>query len=177
MPRRDGLQETEAESLVDISTEPATITIDGVDFTLKRLRLGDYAAAQEFIRDRKIDAILRKTGALSEDLRAKAIAEVLCRPMSLLDIWNEFEGECMMLHRGLLRGGKLVPMTYIMEEMEPAHRKILTDVLLYISGLNDPLDGRAEAPVENTSTPSAPNSGDKNSVDSAGTSVTAPRNS
>lgn len=180
MPYEDGLEETRGTALVDVSSEPATLTIDDKTYTLRRLTHGDYAAAQQWIRDRKIEAVLRTTKGLSEEMRARTIAFVVTSTMSIMDIWNEFEGECFMLHRGLVEDGKPIPLQFLLDKMDPGHRRTLTTVLLHICGLKaDPTPPVADAHlIENTSTPSDPSNGKMNSEPSAATTNgVAPTNS
>ena len=172
------LQDTSACALVDISSDPATITIDGQEYTLRRMQLGDYAAAQAYIRRRRMEAGLEVTKGMSEDIRARLLGEVLCRPMSLLDIWSEFEGECIMLHRGVLKDGKQIPLEHVLTKMPPIERRFLVKVLLWVCGL-PPVEEADDSPFgqKSTSIPSDPKSGTRNSLDLPGSSNSVPTNS
>lgn len=149
MPYNDGLEVSKSVSLTNLSLADSTVELNGATYKLKPMALGDYAAALQYIRDRRINAVLEGTSNRSEELRAKAIAEVISQPMDLIAIWKEFDGECIILQRALLKDGRPVPLKYIMEDMNPGDRRVLNQILLHVCGIaTDPTP-----PVESNGTP------------------------
>lgn len=168
-----GIPDTPSQSLCEVSNGSHQVELNGKTYTIKRLRMSDFSAAQDYIKDRRIKKVMAATAGLSEEMRSAALARVVCTEIDMIGIWNEFDGEVMMLQRGITVEGKPVPLQFILN-LEPEDRSLLRKIALYISGLGDPFsEGEAETDRSVTHSDS-PSNGEKSLPDSAVTTVTHP---
>lgn len=165
----DGLVETRGVSLSEVGSEPMTLTIEGTEYTLRPLELGDYAATQQYIRANKLNALLAVLANKSEELQAKALAELASKPMTMIDLWKETDGETFMLHRALFKHAPKMTVSYVLNKLPAIDRRIMNKILMYVCGIA-PLVVSDEVEAESPSPKACPSNGTPNSATSAATS-------
>lgn len=143
----------ETVSLVDVSDATATLRIEDTDYPMRKLGLGDYAKAQQRLRDRWTNTVLDKlrTVPVDDAVVAKALAETVSRPITVMDVWNDLEGETYLLYLALQVNGKGPPLKYVSEEMPAVARRVLTEALLWACGMRAP-DAETDRPLATTDT-------------------------
>jgi hypothetical protein len=155
---------TKPVSLVDVSTEPATLTLGETTYTLRRLRQRDYAKAQQHMRDQALNAALAKlrTTPLDDRVVAGVIADICNKPISQHELWQSVDGETYMLFRGLQpENGTPGPTFEQVLDLPPVDRLVLTRTLLWICGIAQPEGATADPSIATSGTPAVPSDGMK----------------
>lgn len=145
----------EGTTLLDISPEGANLTIpDGKDgsrtYDLRVLRTGDNAKAKKFLRSSRMNAYLEETRfvVLSDAERAATMAEIVCRPIPLTVIWGDSEGELYLLWLAIKHNDPPITWEWVLNEMPPLDRQILSDVLFYVCNVKKLDEGDTKNPLE-----------------------------
>jgi len=126
------------ECLCDLAAQPVTLAIGDKVYPLRKLRIADFAAAQEYIRDMGINAVLRATPMLLADgVRSAALADVACRPVTLGDVLADIRGQAYLISAALHDKLPQATPDWVMK-LDGMTRKVLDDVLFYVCGLPRP---------------------------------------
>lgn len=156
-------------SLFEVGKGTATLTLDGKEYAVRPLTIGDTAKAQAFMREQRIKAIVEGTrGAIPIDTetRAAAIAAAACAPISIAQMLSDVEAEGFLL-------ASAIGWTYkkLINDMPSMHRKTMSELLTYISNLRDPdeMEPVADPTDKTAETSIAPTDGTKSSPPSATT--------
>lgn len=173
MPQQynDGLKETETVSLLDVSEHGATIKVKDTSYELRQLSLDDYSRVAQYIRQRRIDVV--EGMAITEERKDGIIERILSRTVTMMDIWQDFDGEMMMLARAFV-GNPTVPEgggLEFVKALPPTKRAVISRILYKICGLIHPLENATAATSE---TPSLPDLIPKTTPPSNGTESSEP---
>lgn len=138
---------TDVCSLDEVSDALATLTIDDKEYPIRRLEIGDYAAAQSRMRSASMNTVVdtfRNTPA-EDAVFAQAVSEVACRPIRYADIWSDFESETFLICRAMQIDGK-----------GPSHKQVLALQKLDRSAMNVVLLWAARLPITQDKETTAP---------------------
>ena len=156
----------EGVPLVDLSAEPMVLTIEGQEYKLPPLSMGDIASAERFIADQRLDKLLARTRIppLPDDVRAKAIAAVLATPVLLADILLSYEGRLRLLFLAMHRADPKVTWDFVLHGMPALSQQVLSSLMYKLAGLDTESDEEADPTQETTPEPGKPqSSGTQNS--------------
>lgn len=142
---------TDVCSLDEVSDALATLTIGDKDYSIRRLEIGDYAAAQARMRSASMKIVtttMRDTP--SEDaVFALAVAEIASRPIKYTDIWNDFESETFLIHRAMQVNGKGPSHKQVLA-LQRLDRGAINIVLLWAARLPAVLSKETDRPLDST---------------------------
>jgi len=137
-------------SLVDVSDAEATLRVGDTDYKLRRLEVGDYAAAQQSMIDRRMQAVIDKLRATPVDdkVLSGALADVVSRPITFQEMLSDHTTEMFLLGRALkVSGQNITP-----KGLPPAQRRVLTQALLWATGIPAAAMEESPAPLATTDT-------------------------
>ncbi len=119
----------EGATLLDLSNEPATLTVNGATYTIKRLTLGDTeAAAQSLRKGRMKDYLdLLNVTPLSDELVADGLARIANAKITRFDLFSDAQGEVAMIRRAVMLDGKAVT------DVPSLDRRLITHMLLWMT--------------------------------------------
>ena len=145
---------SEGTPIVDVSAEPMTLTIGGREYKLPPLSMGDIAAAERWIIDQRLNAVLERTRMppLPDDVRAKAIAAVLASPVQLADILLSYEGRLRLLYLSMRRADHAIRWEFVKEGMPAVATLVLTELMYKLAGLGAKMGDEAD-PMTTTPEP------------------------
>jgi hypothetical protein len=157
---------TDVVSLLDISDNGVTLTIDGREFTLKPLSMGDICKAQAHVRNDRLQRFLSQTRVvpLPDDVRAKAIAEITCQTITFVEMVTSYDGQLRLLFEAMHRADSSITWDYVQNAMPPIAARILDQLMYVLGGLSAP-DGETD-PTTSTSATRNLSDGTKNSAGS-----------
>jgi hypothetical protein len=115
--------------LLDLSNEPATLTIGETTYTIGRLTLADEQKIQKKMRDTRLQAVvdLFNVTPLSDEALSLSIAGVANHNIGKTDILADTIGEQGMIAAAVTVDGK--PVT----SLPSIDRRVLTHMLLWMS--------------------------------------------
>lgn len=122
------------------------VKVGDKELEVHQLRIEDFCAAEEYIRNQRLDAFLKQTRMvnLPDAVRAKTMAEILNRPVSLDEILSNVSGQVYLLYLSLKRGNPQITADYVRTQLEPTAIKTLSQILWVITGLVDELEEEKE---------------------------------
>jgi hypothetical protein len=137
----------EGAALLDLSNEPATLTVNGATYTIRRMTIGDDVAIQQQIRNARMKAYLDllNTTQLDDAVVSDGLARIANQPISKHDILSDVLGEVGMLQRGVTHDGKAVTT------LPPLDRRLISHMLLWMSQV-PPKEGADTGPFPDGST-------------------------
>lgn len=163
---------TEAVSLLEMGDEGVTLTIGGRELALKPLSMGDICKAQAHVRNERLRVFLSQTQRpisemrvlpLPDEVRAKAIADITCRPITFVEMVTTYDGQLRLLFEAMHRADRSITWDYVQNEMPPIAARTLDRLMYIVGGLSTP-DGATDP---TTSTPATdPSDGTKDSASS-----------
>lgn len=126
-----------AGSLVDVSDEELSFTIGANAYKVRRLRLGDYAAAQQYKRSQRIGAVLQAFQGVPVDDKvvSGAVAEVAAGPVSIRDLLDDYESELFLLGRIITADGKPIKSEILKDGLPAFDRRVMSALLVWAYGL------------------------------------------
>lgn len=130
-------------SLVDFSTSPSRITIDGEDYEVHPLRMGDYAEAQRWVRDRQAQSFfdhLKGGNRVSDEVWSDVLSRIEQAPVTVQRLISTPETMYYLLFLSLRRGVPKLAWNTV-QNMKPLTYWQLTIVVMEISGLRMPAEG------------------------------------
>lgn len=140
----------EGTSLFEISDAGATLTLGEHTYVLRKPQLADFAQVQAHIRDRRLQAYMNATRVvpLDPDVKARAMGEITCKPISMVDMWEDFESKAELLWLAIRENDpKKLTLTWVTKQMPSIDRDMLAELMFYLCGIRVP--GEA-APLTDT---------------------------
>lgn len=138
--------------------QAATVKVHGREYTVSPLTPGDFARAEQHIRDTRRNSFL--SGArhvnLTEEVRAKALAEIECKPVSFSDdVLGSIDGQLFIVWLAMKAETRpTFDMFKIGLSSEVVER--LATVVLQVTGLlNEEVGGDPLARTDTTTTEEA----------------------
>ncbi len=137
----------EGATLLDLSNEPATLTVNGATYTIRRMTIGDDVKIQGQIRKARMQAYLdlMQTTPLDDAVVSDGLAKIANQPISKHDILSDVLGEVGMLQLGVTLDGKAITTLPAMD------RRLITHMLLWMSQV-PPKEGADTGPFPDGST-------------------------
>lgn len=130
-------------SLVDFAVSPSKITIDGTAYELHPLRMGDYAEAMRWVRDRQTQSFfghLKGGNRVSDEVWSEVLSRIEQVPITVQTLISTPDTMYFLLFLSLRRGDKSLKLD-IVKDMLPLTYWQLTLVAMEISGLRTPTEG------------------------------------
>lgn len=130
-------------SLVDFSVTPARVKFDGEEYELHPLRMGDYAEAQRWLRDKQSQSFfehLSGKNRVSDEVWADVLTRIEQTPITVQRLIATPETMYYLVYLSLRRGGSKITLKD-MADMLPMTHWQLTLTVLQISGLRMPTEG------------------------------------
>ena len=136
------------------------VSVGGKLFELAKLRPSDLAEARNYIVRCRIELHAEITRYMNFEpaVRATAMAEIECAPLSLYDVMQHPDGRIKLIHLSLARAGSQMPLLALRDALDPTMNDELYAYVLWISGVIEgpTLDGDdanpPEAPTDTTAT-------------------------
>lgn len=138
---------SDGTTLLDLSNEPATLTVNGATYTIRRMTIGDDVAIQAQIRNARMKAYLdlMNTTPLDDVVVSDGLAKIANQAISKHDILSDVLGEAGMIQRGVTLDGKAV------STLPSFDRRLITHMLLWMSQF-PPKEGADTGPFPDGST-------------------------
>jgi len=129
--------QTDTVSLVDVSDAMATFRVGDVDYTMRRLQVGDYAAVQEYMVSQRMQAVIDKLQGVpvADAVLSGALADIVCRPILFTEKLDDHNAETFLLARALLKDGKPVSLKWVQDVMPAVTRNVLSKALAWAIGV------------------------------------------
>ncbi len=124
------------DSMVDFSDAPARITINGQEFAIPPLTMGDRFEAEQHIRDDNLNRFLRltETKPLPADVRGTALAEIACKQVTSDQLISTTASQLYLLYLSMRRGDPKITWTFV-QSLPTMTIETLDTVLRSITGL------------------------------------------
>lgn len=123
-------------SILDVSSEPVTLTIGDTVYAVSALGPGDHAKAEVFMRDQRLAAFVRQTRntPMTDDARGIAIGRIMCEPVLLNDLLLSYQSRLYMLWLSLKKktAGITLDQVHAMTEVTTS---LLTTLMNKITGI------------------------------------------
>jgi hypothetical protein len=134
------------------------LAIEGREYKLPPLTMGDIASAERYVIDQRLDNLLARTRMppLPDDLRAKAIAEVLAKPVLLHEILLSYEGRLRLLYLSMHRADPKISWEFVLHKMPAVPTQVLTSLMYKLAGLGTTEDDEADPTQATTPEPGEP---------------------
>lgn len=152
----------EASSLLDMSSEPVTLTVDGKTYEVSQLTVGDHAKAEAHLRNKRFQTLMDNTRGvpMTDESRGIAMARTLSEPILMDDLLLSLEGRAYMLWLSLSKTSKAVTLDFVKNQIPAVTLKTLTTLMDYINRLSKPDDAGPSAvpfhpPTSEATTPSS----------------------
>ena len=125
----------EPQNLASVSNEPSIVVIDGIEYAIMPLTIGDEAAAERYLDDLQMNRVLESTRnpTVEPEERAEAIARAGSRLSGLSDVLRSIRGQSRLLWSSMSRADRNVTWDSILK-LTMTTRKILMQRLFEISG-------------------------------------------
>ena len=138
-------------TLADLSDEPSTLVIGEREIPLRRLKVGDFAAAEQHLMDMRLNTFIKKanTTPFSDTVVGQAMSSIICTPVGTTDPWASAAGESFLIQRMMQVNGAGPSLKWVQDEMPPLERKLLTKMLLWAARIPQAQKERA-APLAHT---------------------------
>lgn len=145
-------------ALVDMSSEPITIQLNGTTYTLPPLTMGDRAGVERFIIGVRFDEFLKKTRMvpLPDEVRAQAMANIMGGTVTQKEVLESDRGRLRMLYLSLKRGGASLTWEQVQHQIPPVDVLTLTELMYHIALLSQKEDGADPLAAVSTSTVTIP---------------------
>jgi hypothetical protein len=133
--------------------QPITVKLGGQDYILTPLTLDDLAKAETHLRAQRLNQFLELTRMveivnLPDNVRSKAIGEIMNYTITLDEALSSFEGSLYLLYLSLRKATPSLQFG-AMRGLEPMLLKTLSDILYRITGLMKP-EKEKDDPLEET---------------------------
>lgn len=130
----------EKGSVSSASAKAVTVNVGDKEFTIHELRMEDMAAAEQHILNQRLDTLLEQTRTVShahmpDNVRSKAIAEVLSNPVSFDEVLSTVTGQLYLLYRSIRRGDSKLGYSEFLNGLENVSIAFLSQIMFDISGL------------------------------------------
>lgn len=125
-------------SILDVSSEPVTLTIGEHIYAVSPLGPGDYAKAEAYMRDQRLAGFLRQTRntPMTDDARGIALGRIVCEPVLLNDLLLSYQSRLYMLWLSLKKqtAGITLDQVHAMTEVTTS---MLTDIMNKITRIGE----------------------------------------
>ena len=130
------------KSLKGMIPPTLTVNIDGKAFELSELTIKDFADAEQFIKQERFEALLDWTRRikgvnLPDNVRAKAIAEVMTTDVPLHEVMSTFSGQLYLLYLSLRKKDPEITLAYLKDKLEVEAILDFVQLVAHITGLID----------------------------------------
>ncbi len=136
------------DQLADYSSEPMTVSVAGKEYALCRLGPGDFMAAQDHLRGKRLTQLIETIRLLpiaSED-RGYAMANVAKAKITFDDMFDDIEARYFLLYRSLKRAGAdKLTWDEVKNQFDPMLVHELAAITFHITGLTKPDGGEETA--------------------------------
>lgn len=134
----------DAIALVDVSSEPVTLEVNGQTYAVSPLGPGDYVKAEARLRDQRFKTFMRLTmnTPMTDEARGVAMARVIGDPVLLNDLLLSYDSRLFMLWMSLRKRTPNVTLDQV-QALTGVTVSILTQLMDLITG---PHKGEEEAP-------------------------------
>lgn len=138
---------SDGATLLDLSNEPATLTVNGATYTIRRMTLGDDPIIEQRMRRARMQDYLDllNTTPLDDVVLSDGLAKIANHNISKHDILADAQGEAEMIKLGVTLDGKAVTT------LPAFDRRVVTHMLLWMSQF-PPKEGAATGPFPDGST-------------------------
>jgi hypothetical protein len=113
------------------------VSVGGTLYELAKLRPSDLAKARNHVVKCRIERHVETTQFMNFEplVRAKALAEIECAPLSLFDVMADPDGRIKLIHLSLSRAGTPMPLAKLGETLDPTLQDELYAYVLWVSGV------------------------------------------
>lgn len=127
-----------------------TITIGKQEFPLTVLCMDDFAEAQAHVVATRISRYWSSSHNLNvpPQIHSNAVADILSKPVMMVDLLDDYESVLKMLHLSCVRGGLTMDFKSFRKLVPSTEYGLLREILAHISGLIAKRDGESENPLE-----------------------------
>lgn len=134
-------------SILNVSSEPVTLTIGEQTYAVSPLGPGDYAKAEAYMRDTRLGAFLKQTRntPMTDDARGIAIGRIMCEPVLLNDLLLSYQSRLYMLWLSLKKqtAGITLDQVHAMTEVTTS---MLTNIMNTITRIGEDEETRGNVP-------------------------------
>lgn len=133
-------EKTKTDALAGLArflTSPRQVSINGTKYGLAKLRPIDLANGRDYVVQRRIERHVETTRYMNFEpiVRAKALAEIECAPLSLYDVMQDPDGRLKLLFSSLTRGGTSITLEDLRQKLDPIEADEIYAYVLWISGV------------------------------------------
>lgn len=129
---------SDAVALVDVSSEPVTLTIGEQTFAVSPLGPGDFAVAEAHLRDQRVDTVVRRTqnpNLMTYETRGIAVARTVCEPILINDLLLSYESRLYMLWLSLKKRQPQLTLAQV-KVLPGVTVDILTELMSVVTGIH-----------------------------------------
>jgi hypothetical protein len=118
-------------------TDNRQVSVGGKMYELAKLRPIDLATARNHVVQCRIERHVETTRFMNFEatVRAKALAEIECSPLSLFDVMADPDGRLKLIHLSLVRAGSGMTMRQMIDGLDPTLQDELYAYVLWVSGV------------------------------------------
>ena len=116
--------------------QPISVTVGGKSFTLSPLTPNDFARTEQYITESRLDVYLNKARFtnLSDEVRAKAMADIICAPVDLSVILRSPDAQLYAVWLAIKEINKPNFNTF-KAELDGKDFRTLVDAVMTITGM------------------------------------------
>ena len=128
------------ENLDDMSDARMCIVVEGKEYVMAKLKIGDIADVTAAVRSEDLSMFVEgaRTLRLADGERGKAMAEIIRGDYPLTKVIDHANGRLRLLHASLKRAGSKMTWEQVRNDIPVDILSELVRVLLWCSGFGDP---------------------------------------
>jgi len=128
------------EQVSDTLPQEITITVRGKEIPLSPLTPGDFAKAESYVKEDRVNGLLQSTRAtpLTPQDRGRALADIMTTPVGLSDVLSEYSGQLRLVW--LSTRGKAGTFDQFKKYLDVTEVAELARVVAFVTGLTDSVE-------------------------------------
>lgn len=136
-------------SILNVSSEPVTLTIGDQTYAVSPLGPGDYAKAEAYMCDWRIARFLRQTKntPMTDDARGIALGRIVCEPVLLNDLLLSYHSRLYMLWLSLKKQTTGITLEQV-HAMTEVTTSMLTDIMNKITRIGEDEETPGNVPFQ-----------------------------